>query len=627
MAGGGIVSDPEKEKNKYGGHYVDTPDGEKLLFFGKDGPKLLDPGSGATADAGGVLRGALGGLVPGGGFVAEGIKNVSDARSRGTSPPPIQTAPAEPPPEKAGALDTAKQAAVRGIVGALPGGGLLNAATTEDAPRRPAPTQDASAQQAAPTPQPTSQAGPPAASPTPQVGPLGYSMEAVDAAGRKIVGPAYMTPEGIKVLQRGSAGSPGGLTGLGKQTLEKMTETERTVAEARQLEDTAREEGALAARIAAQQQAAYQDEAEVQAFARAQEIDTDIKEMERKLKDKDIAHAQAETAFTESRVDPDRYMRGNWLATLGMAFGAFSAGLGKTPNFAQEFVQARIAQDIRAQETAIELKGKHADNALADLKRQFGSLEEAKSAYEQFMTKASAAKFQALALRATDATEKAKNEEIAAGLMGKYALLDQDRKIRNQEKIWGERMYYRQGTAGTTGGFVVPTQESHSKAGEAWRQDEELNIARQKAAAERAKEAAAGPGEKLTEKEKTYEQIASSVYEKTVKLVQDHGGKVVDGKIVGSLSLPLDLVPGVDDKETGNVKARVTELGSMAANMNNAGAEAGQPTKDAMTPKLGMVTNSGAEGQLQAILSGSYDAIRNIDAKRKKEAERAKAAK
>jgi hypothetical protein len=101
---------------------------------------------------------------------------------------------------------------------------------------------------------------------------------------------------------------------------------------------------------------------------------------------------------------------------------------------------------------------------------------------------------------------------------------------------------------------------------------------------------------------------------------------VKDGKIVGNLDLPLDLVPGVDDKETGNVKARVVELGSMAANMNNAGAEAGMPTKEAMTPKLGMLTNSGAEGQLQAIVSGAYDAVRGIDAKRKKAAERAKAA-
>jgi hypothetical protein len=442
MAGGGIVSveqDPEK-KDRY---YALTGTGEKLSFHGEPGKKLFDQYSTATADAGGFFKnaaaGALGSIVPGGNLIARGAENIS--KSDAAPPPLAQEPPPQVPPPR------------------------------EQEP----PPQVASAQQAAPTPQPASQAAPPAASPTPQVGPLGYSIPA-KVNGREVEGPAYMTPEGVRVFVPGTQGSHGGLTGLGKQTLEHMTETERTVAEAREREEAARQEGVLAARLAAQQQAAFQDEAEVQAFARAQELDTDIKEMERKLKDKDIAHAQAETAFTESRVDPDRYMKGNWLATLGMAFGAFGASLGKTQNFAQEFVQARIAQDIRAQETAIELKGKHADNALADLKRQFGSLEEAKSAYEQFMTKASAAKFHALALRSTDAAEKAKNEEISASLMGKYALLDQERKIRNQEKIWGERMYYRQGTAGTTGGFVVPTQEGFYKRKEERRQDEELRL-------------------------------------------------------------------------------------------------------------------------------------------------------
>lgn len=451
MAGGGIVSveqDPEK-KDRY---LATTAGGETLAFHGEPGRSLFDRYSGATADLGGTIkRGALKGAVgaiPGLGPLASlavGNESKSDA-----APPPIQ----EGPPAAA----TTPQAAA------------------------PMPAAAPEAPQAAPPPGPQPQA-------PPQTGPLGYSMEA-DVGGRKVTGPAIMTPEGVRVFVPGTKGSPGGLTAMGKQTLAQMTETERTIAEARQREDAAREEGALAAREAAAKQAAYQDEAEIQAFARAQEIDTDIQEMERKLKDKDIAHAKAEAMFTESRVDPDRYMKGNWLATLGMAFGAFGASLGKTPNFAQEFVQNRIAQDIRAQELAIDLKGKHADNALVDLKAQTGSLAEAKTAYEQFMTKASAAKFQALALRATNAGDKAKNEEIAANLMGKYALMDQERKIRNQEKIWGERMYYRQGVAGTSGGFVVPTQSSFKTLSEEGRQNEELRL---KQAAD-AKAAAEGKG-------------------------------------------------------------------------------------------------------------------------------------
>ena len=93
---------------------------------------------------------------------------------------------------------------------------------------------------------------------------------------------------------------------------------------------------------------------------------------------------QALKDYTGSKVDPERLFIGGAggvrkvLSALGAALGARSAAITGGPNFAQQIIDGRIAQDIAAQEADIRIKKDASDTALNDLMRRGMSLEQAK---------------------------------------------------------------------------------------------------------------------------------------------------------------------------------------------------------------------------------------------------------
>ena len=66
-------------------------------------------------------------------------------------------------------------------------------------------------------------------------------------------------------------------------------------------------------------------------------------------------------------------------SALGVAMAQFGGAFTGQPNVAMQFVNNQIDRSIRAQEAQINVKGNAADNMLADLTREMGSLSAAKA--------------------------------------------------------------------------------------------------------------------------------------------------------------------------------------------------------------------------------------------------------
>lgn len=344
----------------------------------------------------------------------------------------------------------------------------------------------------------TAGAAPSAPAPTgPRPGePLGYSMKAVDPnTGKEIEGPAVMTENGPRVYVAPKAGSPGGLTKLGKEAIAHQQSAEEKYAAATDEAAKAREEQTVLARDQAQREQSYLEERQKQLFIEQQKQQEENDQAQKRVTDLDAKYQQYRDDFKNSKVDPDRVMRGNWMATLGMALGAAGASLARTPNFAQNFVNDRIERDIRAQEKEIEVKGASANNALADLTRSQGSLQAGKLALKGILTDRAQTELQMIGSTNKDAAISAQAREAAAQLAAQQALNDQARKQGYLEHVMKDRMYNAPGVAGRSGGFLVPTQQSMGNMQEAGIKGRELGIK------ERAAEAKAGGEGKLGQRQ------------------------------------------------------------------------------------------------------------------------------
>jgi hypothetical protein len=320
---------------------------------------------------------------------------------------------------------------------------------------------------------------------------------------------------------------------------------------------------------------------EAEANAQKAQIDRGVMELQAK---RDAALKE----YTGAKVDPGRSQKGgkNWIDAIAAALGAYGAAISKTPNFALEVIQGRINNDIDAQKAEIAIKRDGADNALADLTRKLGSQELAEKALRDIQTDRARASFQSQAAGTKDQELAAKHLGIAAAL---------------QEKQADFREQYRVGAEGQVTKSIVNAPATAGRAAGWAAAPNQLKTAKDLKDLNAPVEGAGGPAAaKKPAEQVRYEQSLEASARTLSDFVAEHGGSIdpVTGEITGDVSLPTDL-PGADTQSTAAAKSRLTGLGSVYANMLNSGAEAGQPTKEAVTPQLG-VTGS-PQGQLQAM--------------------------
>lgn len=304
----------------------------------------------------------------------------------------------------------------------------------------------------------------PAQAPQQATGPqsLGYTMKAVNpATGKEESGEAFRMPDGsIGIYRAPTKGTPGGFTPFGKQMIEQRTQAMQMAgahsAEAAKYEQI----GTQIAINDARARQANLEEAKVQAMLEARDAAEEEAAIQKEVAGYKASYEKARQEFADAKVDPNRYVNqtpgGNWILGLSAALGAFGAAMARTPNFAMDFINGRIADDIRAQEAAINVKGRDADNQLATLTRGMGDLQLAKKAYRQLKLEEASIESQRIA-------NQYKGQEIAANAMklahqsaAESAKQGQANDQAFMEKAVTNKAYFRQGSTGSAGGFVRP---------------------------------------------------------------------------------------------------------------------------------------------------------------------------
>jgi hypothetical protein len=292
---------------------------------------------------------------------------------------------------------------------------------------------------------------------------LGHTMKAIDpATGKEISGQAMLLPNGqVGVWKPPTRGSPGGLTDFGKKFVQEANQMEATVAQSRADEIAAREEGVMLAREQASREQSFAEEQKIQNMLAAQDQQDEVTEIERQVAQRQATYERLNEEAMTGKVDENQYMKGatGIFLALGMALGAAGAVLGRTSNFAGDFVQGQIDRNIRRQEAELALKGKRADNALGSLLRETGSLKDAKLALSQILTQRAALEANVIATTAKDQRIAAQAKEAAAQFSGIAAQQDKARRQGNFEHVMSNRLYYQAGSSGSPGGFLTPTME------------------------------------------------------------------------------------------------------------------------------------------------------------------------
>jgi len=154
--------------------------------------------------------------------------------------------------------------------------------------------------------------------------------------------------------------------------------------------------GVTAQQVAAHKQAKTEiDIAADLANTRAQQAAAELKINQeiaaRVQRETEVAEKVRQT-FESSSVDPNRMFKGEGgtatsiVAAIAAGLGAFGATLGRTENFALNSINGMIARDVAAQEADIRIRGAASDNALAQLNRSTGSLEQSKLLLTQMQT-------------------------------------------------------------------------------------------------------------------------------------------------------------------------------------------------------------------------------------------------
>jgi hypothetical protein len=407
--------------------------------------------------------------------------------------------------------------------------------TTNEGPA-PAPSQGEPRPQLATPPQPPPQATPPS-------GALPYAAEGVDpATQKKVYGPGVMVNGRMMVdTGPGTKGSPGGVTALGRQVQKGREDADATARPFEQQAAEAREQGVQLAIQQTEAQKAYLEEQRVQAMLRAQNERDEAVAAEMHVSDLQARADKAAEDYASSRMPEDSKLD-SFFQGLGASLGAFGASLGKTPNFAAEFIQQLKNNKIRKWEAEVAIKGTKANNLLSRYKDALGDMKLAKAAVGETLMRQAAIEAEQMGL-------STKSEQIANTWRATASAAQAEGIRASQEKneafllsFYGNKMLNAPATAGRAGGLVPATQGAYSE-----RQDQQLNQAN------------------MDLKKREAEREAANV---------GPGGKPVPAEVKKSIAELDAALAGIDraeqvDKELGHPRNFMTEGGSWASKEAN----------------------------------------------------------
>jgi hypothetical protein len=216
----------------------------------------------------------------------------------------------------------------------------------------------------------------------------------------------------------------------------------------------------LGAAMASQQAAderGFLEEHQRQLVAQQQQQQQQMETIKRGVAEKQAAYDIAQSKYNNfSEIDQDRIWRkkgtgASILAVIGASLGAFGSALTKTPNFALEIINSAIDRDLRSQEQEIAINREAAGNALADLQRQTGSLDLAKTALGALQTQRVQMQIQAMANKAKTPAAIASFQKANGMLMQAYA----DKLEEYRQKATGEVTKSIVNVPGSAGGTTL----------------------------------------------------------------------------------------------------------------------------------------------------------------------------
>lgn len=269
------------------------------------------------------------------------------------------------------------------------------------------------------------------------------------------------------------AGSKGGIRETTSSVVQQggftpSEEYKQAKEEIYQTETKALEIGRKAAEMDAAIDAGYASETEKQQALRRAELEAETKDKAEKLAVMDAQYQKAEADFQKAKVDPRGGLGivGGGLAAIAQALGAYGATLGGTPNFAQQIIESAIQRNIRAQETALNVK-RDTRNQLSELKEKLGgSLDLAKSALYNINLKRLETHYRTQAAQSKDKQAEAQNLASAAAVRDKYVEGMEAYRRQAEGLITKQKNFANvPGSAGSPGGVRLPTAQERTDAG------------------------------------------------------------------------------------------------------------------------------------------------------------------
>lgn len=181
-------------------------------------------------------------------------------------------------------------------------------------------------------------------------------------------------------------------------------------------------------------------------------------ELERRYKQEDALAQKAQAEYSASRVEPGRVFMnpiGGIASILAAAGGAYAATIAKTPNFAQQIIDQATDRDIRAQETAIRIKGDKANNLVANLRQIGMSRDQAIANAKAIQLQYQQAQLQAIRAKNKSPQLDAYYNNLDQGIQASLAEAQHQSKIAAVDKVTrSTQKGFESPRAGTAGGYV-----------------------------------------------------------------------------------------------------------------------------------------------------------------------------
>lgn len=292
-----------------------------------------------------------------------------------------------------------------------------------------------------PTPVPGAE-GPPASIARPSEGTPALQPQAL-YAGSKPGETIIQNPDGTVLVETRSAPTRGGLQEKSRTIKGGFDPSEgyidATVGAFKE-QQAGEELGAATAAQQAAEERGFLEEQQRQLVAQQQQQQQQMETIKRGVAEKQVAYDIAQSKYNNfSEIDQDRIWKrkgtgARIVSAISAALGAFGAALAKTPNFALEIINGEIERDIRSQEQEIAINRESAQNALADLQRQLGSMDLAKAALGAIQT-------QRVQLQLQGIANKAKIPSVVSGFQKANGMLMQsyaDKLEDYRQKATGE---------------------------------------------------------------------------------------------------------------------------------------------------------------------------------------------